>query len=296
MRALVIINGYPNGEKFYRQGERIAVALQELGVETDVLKNGEVYAKIDNDGKISSSFGEKYAFAVFLDKDKYLGRMLESCGIRLFNRAEAVEICDDKLLTFLALAQGGVRLIKSMPAPLCYTPSAKPSEYFLSEVAKNFSFPLVAKKSYGSFGAGVRLVSGMEELRKTEEEWLHVPHFYQAYVSASCGRDIRVIVVGGKSLGGMERRAQEGEFRSNIELGGIGAKIELPKAERELAEKVATLLGLDYCGVDVLQTEDGPVLCEVNSNAFFEGFESALGIDVAKEYALHILKTVKESK
>lgn len=289
MRGIVIINGYPNGEKFLIQGKRIQNALLDLGVETDLMKNGEVFALVQNDGSAKAVLPKKYDFAVYLDKDKYFGQLLEMAGLRLFNSAKAIEICDDKMTTYLALKGSGLRLAKTIPAPLCYTKGAKVNEEFLQGVAENLGFPLVAKKSYGSFGAGVRLVPGMPELRKTAEEFLHEPYFFQEYIQESCGRDIRVIVVGGKALGGMERVAKEGEFRSNIELGGRGRKIELKREYAIAAERAAKALGLDYCGVDLLQTQAGPVLCEVNSNAFFEGFEEATGLDIAKAYAEHIV-------
>ena len=289
-RALIVINGYPNGEKFYRQGERIKTALEAQGIQADIRKNGEVYALIKKDGSICAGLQEKYAFAVYLDKDKYLGYMLEGAGLRLFNSARAVEICDDKMTTYLALRQSGLTLADAIPAPLCYTPNARCNEAFLECVADGLGFPLVAKKSYGSFGAGVQLVHGISELKKVEQEWLYVPHFYQRYIESSKGRDIRVIVIGGKAIGGMERVAKSGEFRSNIELGGAGRAVELSSKYALAAEKAAQTLGLDYCGVDLLETDDGPVVCEVNSNAFFEGFESVTGLDVAKSYAEYLVK------
>ena len=220
--------------------------------------------------------------------------MLEKIGLRLFNCARAVETCDDKMTTYLALGRCGVRLPKTIPAPLCYTKNAVVNEEFLENVGKQLGFPLILKKSYGSFGDGVHLVHGMPEFKKLAQESLHQPHFYQAYIEESQGRDIRVIVIGGKALGGMERVAQDGEFRSNIELGGVGKQIELSPKYQEVAEKVAQVLGLDYCGVDLLETEQGPVVCEVNSNAFFEGFEKVTGMDVAIAYAEYILESMKK--
>lgn len=293
MRGLVIINGFPSAEKFYAQGEKIRKAIQAEGIECELVKNGEAYVTLTETGEVQSSLGEKYAFAVYLDKDKYLGRMLEKSGVRLFNRAHAVEVCDDKLLTYLALENSGLRLARTIPAPLCYTKGAKTNEEFLKSVAKNLGFPLVVKKSFGSFGNGVQLVHGMPELQEIAQTWLHEPHFYQEYIADSCGRDMRVIVVGGKALGCMERVAQEGEFRSNIELGGVGRKIKPPQEYLTAAERAANVLGLDYCGVDLLETPRGPVLCEVNSNAFFEGFEQVTGIDVAAAYARYIVTRVK---
>ncbi len=289
-RALIIINGYPAGEKFFRQAESIKSALEERGIEADILKNGEVYALIQKSGDIKLSLKEKYAFAVYLDKDKYLGYLLESAGLRLFNSARAIELCDDKMTTYIALRNCGLSLAESIPAPLCYTQGAKINGEFLQGVVKELGFPLVAKKSYGSFGAGVQLVHGIEELEKIEAEWLYIPHFYQRYIQASRGKDIRVIVIGGKALGGMERVAEGAEFRSNIELGGEGRVVKLTPEFATAAERAAKALGLDYCGVDLLETEDGPVLCEVNSNAFFEGFQRVTGLQVAKAYAEYLDK------
>ena len=289
MKGLVIINGYPNGDKFIRQGQRIAEELRALGVLTDVVKNGDVTAILEPDGRVKHNLKDVYDFAVYLDKDKYLGKMLESAGLRLFNNAESVEICDDKMRTYLALRGAGIPLVRTISAPLCYTANAKPNELFLQAVAKELGFPLVAKKSYGSFGAGVQLIRDLSSLQQIEAEWLYSPHFYQDYVGESAGRDVRVLVIGGKVVSAMERVAQEGEFRSNVELGGQGRRITLDQDYAVLAEKVARALGLDYCGVDLLEGKDGAIVCEVNSNAFFEGLESVTGINVAKAYAEYIL-------
>lgn len=291
MKGIVIMNAYPNGEKFYRQSERIAQALKAAGAEAEVVLNGSLSLSVGPDGRICGG-ARDCNFAVYLDKDKYLGRMLEKTGLRLFNRAEAVERCDDKMLTYLALSDAGLCVPETIAAPLCYTPNVKANEAFLDSVEERLSFPLVAKKSYGSFGKDVRLIHGREELKETAQEFLYCPHFYQRYIAESAGRDIRVVVIGGKAVGAMERRARTGEFRSNIELGGESKAVVLEEEFRRVAERAANVLGLDYCGVDLLESERGPMLCEVNSNAFFEGLEAASGIDVAKLYAEYIVDTM----
>ena len=295
MKGLIVINAYP-GEKFIRQAERIATELRLLGVEVDILRNGEVFSRILSDGETQVFPEKRYGFAGYLDKDKYLGEMLERNGLRLFNSARAVELCDDKMRTYLALSGAGVTLAESIPAPLCYTPNAKVDEGFLDNVAKKLGYPLVVKKSYGSFGAGVALAKNKTELITTAQNFLHEPHFYQRYISESAGKDIRVIVVGGKAIAAMERVAKPGEFRSNIELGGTGNKIELSDGYAKVAERAASALGLDYCGVDLLKTQDGAVVCEVNSNAFFEGLEQATGINVAAAYAKYIFDEICKVK
>ncbi len=294
MKGIVIMNAYPNGEKFYRQSRRIAAALEKAGAETEILLNGEVLAAVRTDGSVAGI--PDCDFAVYLDKDKYLGKMLESTGLRLFNRAEAVERCDDKMLTYLSLASSGLVLPETIPAPLCYTPHVCPDEKFLRRAAEKLGFPLVVKKSYGSFGKDVRLVHGMAELREAAREFLYFPHFYQQYIAASAGRDVRIVVIGGKAVAAMERVAKPGEFRSNIELGGMGRPIAAAEEFQAAAERAARALDLDYCGVDLLEGKEGPVLCEVNSNAFFEGIEAVTGKDIAGSYAEHIRQTISETK
>ena len=229
---------------------------------------------------------------LLLKQYKYLGKILQSAGFKLFNSAESIEICDDKITTYIALSNSGLPLIDTIPAPLCYTPNVKANERFLDELEQKLGFPMVVKKSYGSFGEGVKLVHGRVELEQTAQELLRVPHCYQRYISESSGKDIRIVVIGGKAIAWMRRVAQQGEFRSNVELGGRGEKTEISKEYIEVAEKTAKLLGLEYCGVDLLETEKGPLLCEVNSNAFFEGLESTTGVNVAEAYAAHILSKI----
>ena len=288
MRGIILINAYPNGEKFYTQAQRISMELELLGVETEIVKNGDLHFVIDEKG-VSCPKAEGVDFVVYLDKDKYLGYALESLGLRLFNGAEQVELCDDKITTYLALRNSGLRVIPTLPAPLCYTPNTKPNPDFLERVAKTFGFPLVVKTSYGSFGKGVQLVRGMPELKETAEKLLYTPHAYQKFIQSSFGKDLRVIVIGGKAVAAMQRNAKEGEFRSNIELGGSGIAIAAEKEYLSMAERAAKSLGLDYCGVDLLFTEEGPMLCEVNSNAFFGGIERVTGINIASIYAKYIL-------
>jgi glutathione synthase/RimK-type ligase-like ATP-grasp enzyme len=98
-------------------------------------------------------------------------------------------------------------------------------------------------------------------------------------------------VIGGKVVASMER-VNEKDFRSNVEQGGIGKKIELDKTVTEIAQTVAKTLNADYLGIDILFDGEEYYLCEANSNAFFKGITNATGIDVAEFYAKHILEKI----
>ena len=292
MKGIVLLNAYTKSAGANRQASRIAEELNALGVQTEMRLNGAF------DADIFSSrvrLTQKPDFVVYLDKDKYLSRLWEKEGVRLFNSADGVEVCDDKMLTYIALANGGVEIPDTLPAPLCYYPDARVREEYCRVVEERLGYPLVVKKSFGSWGMDVNLIQNFAELTKIAEEYKLFPHLYQKYIAAKRGEDTRVLVIGGKAVAAMRRR-NDGDFRSNIELGGRGYPAEITKSYREISERAARLLSLDYCGSDLLEGEDGrPIVCEVTSNAFFNEAEKVTGVNIAGAYAAHIAREMKKN-
>lgn len=288
MKVLIVVNAYIKNKSQISQAERIAEELKKRGATAEIKKNFDLARIAGNSVK-----AEKYDFCVFLDKDKVAARLLEKSGLRLFNTAAAIEVCDDKMLTNIALANCGFDIPDCIYAPLCYNAGSEINRAFLSEVVRKLGFPLVAKTNYGSLGAGVTLINGEGKLSVYERQNLLSPHFYQKYIDCGYGEDIRVIVIGGKAVCAMKRR-NENDFRSNIELGGKGENYPLTKELAALCEGVAMTLKLDYCGVDILKGKDGKLyVCEVNSNAFFAAAERVCGVNVAGAYAEYMLKKSK---
>ena len=232
-----------------------------------------------------------YDFAIYYDKDDYLARLLEQCGVRLFNRAEGVRLADDKMLTHIALAPY-VRQPDTIPSPLFFAGEDDPA--FLDRVERALGYPVVVKQCFGAFGRQVRLVRDREELSAIRAALLREPHLYQRYIE--CGAtDYRVITVGGKAVAAMKRRATAvGEFRANAELGGMGERIDLDPETRALAETASRVLGLEYAGVDLIKDEEGYLVTEVNSNAHFKLIEKVTGINVAALYAEYVLSAIAE--
>ena len=105
----------------------------------------------------------------------------------------------------------------------------------------------------------------------------------QEYVKESAGRDLRLIVVGGKVIGAIERTSTDGNFRANISRGGEGKAFPLDEEMEMLALQVSRVLDLDICGVDLLFSDDGYKICEANSAPGFQGFEQATGINVPEK-------------
>lgn len=291
----IVINPFGIPGQNVHQAKRLKEEFDKLGVSIEILPQAYLKFQID-ENEIKNDLG-KTDFVIFLDKDKYLSSMLEKSGVKLFNSHKAIRTCDDKGETYIALSNKGFNLPKTLFAPVCYRSECEVQAEYINNIEKELGYPVVVKSSYGSCGSGVFLAKDKLELESLLDKLKLTPHMCQEYLGKHCGKDVRVIVIGGKAVAGMIR-SNENDFRSNIALGGSGQKIELnDKKYAELlthAEGVAKALDLDYCGVDILFGNDNePVICEVNSNAFFEGIESVTGINVAKKYAEYIIEKLK---
>lgn len=146
---------------------------------------------------------------------------------------------------------------------------------------------MIVKTSYGSLGKGVYKADNREQFSVIAKELKCKSHLFQQFIKSSVGRDIRVIVIGGKFVAAMIRQSNR-DFRSNLELGGVGTPVTPPKEVVEMCEKTANILKLDYCGIDVLFGENKYYICEVNSNAFFGGIEKVTQINIAEKYSKYI--------
>ena len=283
MRYGIIVNAYIKNVSQIAQANRIAEEFKNAGYNCKVIKNINIAEIFDG-----VTARPNFECCIFLDKDKATARLLEKSGIKLYNSANAIEICDDKFLTHIALSNSRIPMPDSISAPLCYYCDAEICAEFLRKVAQKLNFPLVAKKCFGSLGSGVSLIKSMEELVAYEEENKLIAHFYQRFIGHG-GEDIRAIVIGGKYICSM-KRSNKNDFRSNIELGGRGEQYEADDELISLCENVAAILKLDYCGIDVLFDAQGNrYICEVNSNAFFAEAERVCGINIAKKYVDFII-------
>lgn len=290
MKGVIIVNGYFSNDAVNGQTSRLLEEFEKLGVEISVVKSNEIITAVANGEPCF--YGEKLDadFIVYLNKDRYQAELLEKKGYKLFNSSNSIIVCDDKMLTFTTLSNNGILMPKTISSPIMY--SNNEDEKFLRSVENELGYPIIVKSVYGSMGKGVFKADNFEELKSLFEELKLTPHLYQQAVGR-LGTDTRVIVVGGKVVGAI-RRSSSVDFRSNVELGGSAVAVDLTDNQRLLAEKTATILGLDYAGIDILSDNENDYLCEVNSNAFFNGFEKATGINVASIYAKYIVDGLKK--
>lgn len=289
MKGLIISNGYGLADGIINQINRLKEEFAKRNIEIDVKKNNEILVFVDQ-SNIKCNLGH-YDFIIYLDKDRFVARMLEKCGYRLFNNAKAIELCDDKMLTHISLANNNIKMPISISSTLCYRDNG--DRNFVYEVTKKLSFPMIVKENYGSLGKQVYLINNIDELKEIENKLIHTPHIYQQYISSSKGKDYRIIVIGHKIVAYMKRENKH-SYLSNLACGGKSYICNLPNEYLDMAIKASQILGLDYCGVDILEGPNKePILSEVNSNAFYEGIEKTTKINVASTYVDYILSKIK---
>ncbi len=289
MLGWFVTSGYFQNESVLYVKDCFKNAFKKHGIDFCDVKSNEKICCINESGNVVLQ-GEKPDFVVFWDKDVLFATMLEKLGIKVFNNSRAIEICDDKAKTVVALAECGIAMPKTVVSPLVFANCDENDETFINNLVQTIDFPVVVKESSGSFGWQVYLAKNKQELKDLRKKLLHTSHLYQQFVSSSKGKDVRVIVVGGKAIASMVRQNQN-DFRANVELGGTAKYMPVDDVFLRTAETCAKVLGLDYAGVDLLIDKNGlPLVCEVNSNAYFKGMQSCFDVDVADLYLQHILK------
>ena len=290
----IIITNQEIGHNVYKI-KRYKEEFSKLGISLDVFVNDGTLAMI-KDNELSINL-PKCDFIIYLDKDIYLARILEKAGYRLFNKVDFIKLCDDKALTNIACASRGIKMPDTITGPLFYSQELKEENFkFLDDVIAKLGLPLILKRVYGSLGLGVYLIKTKEELIEAYKEHCRAPILFQKYVGSSYGVSARVIIIDKKVIGGFIRYNKT-DFRSNF--GDNASSRPLKEGDKcfKLASYIAQELDIEYAGIDFMFLESGePILCEINSNAFFEEFEKTTNINVAKLFLEMIKRKMYEQE
>jgi len=204
-------------------------------------------------------------------------RQFEMQGVYPLNESVAIGRARDKLRALQLLAREGIGLPVT-----AFAHDPRKGRAVVEEVG---GVPVVIKLLEGTQGMGVILAETEASAASIIEAFsaANVNIMVQEYVREAGGTDIRAFVVGGRVVAAMQRTGREGEFRSNLHRGGRAEAITLNDAERDAALNAARTLGLNVCGVDMLRSQRGPMVIEVNSSPGLKGIEEASGVDVAGE-------------
>ncbi|MBE5765038.1 MAG: RimK family alpha-L-glutamate ligase [Clostridiales bacterium] len=271
MKNYLIINEFYSSESFNKIYQALKNAFLARGEDLEILTNVQATRLLNEEGNNQP--------ILFFDKDVYLARLLQKSGYRCVNSPFVIEICDDKAKTYIEL-KGKFDQPKTILAPFSYDGVECNGIYFLEEDLNSLGFPLIVKQNKGSFGQQVYLVNDISELQDLVNSFGHTQYLMQRLITSSLGKDLRVYVVGGKAVA-YALRYNEKDFRSNVGAGGKMKRTEVDKAYLETAVEVCNYLGADFAGVDLLFGENGPIVCEVNSNAHFLELSKISGVDIA---------------
>lgn len=212
-------------------------------------------------------------------------RQFEMMNVYTLNRSQAISRSRDKLRCLQILAKQGIGL------PVTGCAHSTKDVKGLIQIAGGA--PLVVKLLEGTQGIGVVLAETQKAAESVVEAFrgLEANIIVQEFIAESRGKDIRCFVIGDKVVASMMRMAAEGEFRSNLHRGGHSEAVKITPEERSTAVRAAKAMGLEVAGVDILRSNHGPVVMEVNSSPGLEGIEKSSRKDIAGKIIEHIEKT-----
>lgn len=214
-------------------------------------------------------------------------RHLETMGMYSVNESISISRSRDKFRSLQLLARKGI--------PMPSTGFAQSPDDTDSLIKMVGGTPLVIKLLEGTQGKGVILADSHQSAVSMINAFkgMHVNILVQEFIAESHGTDIRCLVVGDKVVAAMKRQAKEGEFRANVHQGGQALKVKLTAKERAIAIAATKTMGLKVAGVDILRSDQGPLVLEINSSPGLEAIEKTTGIDIAGEIIHYIEKHAK---
>ena len=217
-------------------------------------------------------------------------RQFEMMGVFPLNESVAIARSRDKLRSLQLLSRKGIGLPVSG-----FAHSPDDIEDLIKMVG---GAPVVIKLLEGTQGIGVVLAETQKAAESVIEAFMGLKAniLVQEFIKEAGGSDIRCLVIGEKVVAAMMRRAKEGEFRSNLHRGGTAELIRITPEERSTAVRAAAAMGLNVAGVDILRSNHGPVIMEVNSSPGLEGIEKATGKDIASMIIDFIVKEARPNK
>ena len=217
-------------------------------------------------------------------------RQFEMMGVYTLNESVAISRSRDKIRALQLLSRKGIGL------PV--TGFANKPDDIQDLIKMVGGAPLVIKLLEGTQGIGVVLAETEQAAESVIEAFLglRASALVQEYVREANGADIRCFVIGDRVVASMKRQGKEGEFRSNIHRGGTASTIRITPEERSTAVRAARTMGLNVCGVDILRSNHGPVVMEVNSSPGLEGIEKVTGKDIAGMIIEFLERSAKTGK
>lgn len=277
-KITIIYNSFFNVKKVSDQINLLKKACRELKVEAQFINNEKIISNIDlqNKNKLNKKI-------LFLDKNIALAEILENWGHKLYNNSRAINLCDNKAYTHIALLKEKIEQPKTFVGPITFgLKKISLKSDFIKSVKRELKYPFVLKEVYGSFGNQVYLIKNNLELDKKLEETKDKQIIIQKFLKKYSGKSIRIIFIN-KNIVGAIYQNNISDFRSNLTLGSESKVIKVTKLMKKLTEKIIKSLGLFYGGIDFLINENKKLIfCEANSNVQLVNASKILKKNLAK--------------
>jgi ribosomal protein S6--L-glutamate ligase len=291
MKIAILSNGPGNYTT-----KRLKEEARSRGHEVRVIKYKDTYTAIEKNNSVVRYRGDSLeTFDVIIPRiaqsyTKYgtaIARQLEAQGSFTTATSLAINRSRDKLRAYQVLAKAGVAIPKTV--------FARESASFDDIIELAGGTPLIIKVARGTHGNGVVLAETPKAAKAVMQAFYveGVNFLVQEFVRESAGTDIRALVVGGRVVASIKRQSLDGDFRSNTHQGGEGTAVKLTDEERKTALKAAKAMGLPICGVDMMRSERGPLVLEVNSSASIKTPELITGRNVAEKIIEYIEQNAK---
>lgn len=293
MKIAILSNGPGN----YSTKRLKEIALKR-GHEVEVIKYRDCYASIEQNNPTVSYRGEDLGkFDAIIPRiasgmTRYgtaIVRQLEMQGVYTISSSLAINRSRDKLRSMQVLAKAGVGIPKTVVS--------RNSTDIDDLLEKLGGTPVIIKLARGTHGNGVVLAESKKAAKSvlqafylSNEDGTNI--LLQEFIKESAGTDIRALVVGGRVVASMKRQSLDDDFRSNLHKGGEGTSIKLTEEERKMAVKAARAMGLNVAGVDMMRSDRGPLVLEVNASPGF-GIEKVTGRDVATAIIEYVEQNAK---
>ncbi|HRJ06071.1 MAG TPA: RimK family alpha-L-glutamate ligase [Candidatus Saccharibacteria bacterium] len=291
MKIAILSNGPGNYTT-----KRLKEEAKARGHDVKVIKYKDAYTAIEKNSAVVRYKGESLEhFDAIIPRiaqsyTKYgtaIVRQFEAQGTFTTATSLAINRSRDKLRAYQVLAKAGVGIPKTV--------FARESASFDDIVDLAGGTPLIIKVARGTHGNGVVLAETPKAAKAVMQAFYveGVNFLVQEFIKESAGTDIRALVVGGRVVASVKRQSLDGDFRSNTHQGGEGVSVRLTEEERKTALKAAKAMGLPICGVDMMRSERGPLVLEVNSSASIMTPERITGRNVAEKIIEYIEQNAK---
>lgn len=276
--------------------KRLKEVAKARGHEVKVINYAKCYVSIEKDRPVIRYKGESLdSFDAIIPRiaqsyTKYgtaVVRQFENQGAYSTASSIAIVRSRDKLRAYQILAKAGVAIPKTV--------FARETANFEDVIALAGGTPLIIKVARGTHGNGVVLAETPKAAKAVMQAFYveGVNFLVQEFVKESAGEDIRALVVGSRVVASVKRQSLDDDFRSNTHQGGVGVPVKLTEEERKTAVRAAKAMGLPICGVDMMRSERGPVVLEVNSSASLKTPELITKRDVASQIIEYIEMNAK---